>query len=171
MTRHYSEADLLETYYTRPGQSMPVMMHLADCAECAAKYERLERKLRGIAACETERPETFWARQRISILRRVRQPRTDTVSFGRVGRVAAAAVLILVIGGVMTWRQNEPAATNDTAGTATVAVATVATASSESMTDASSSSDPWQSDELQDFQSMVAWEGWVDDTRTGDQSL
>ena len=26
--KHYSEADLLETYYTQPGQSMPVMMRI-----------------------------------------------------------------------------------------------------------------------------------------------
>jgi hypothetical protein len=31
--------------------------------------------------------------------------------------------------------------------------------------------DPWQSDELKDFQSMVAWESWVDSNpRSGDQS-
>ena len=48
---HYSEADLLETYYMQPGASMPVMMHLAGCADCAARYERLEKKVRGLAAC------------------------------------------------------------------------------------------------------------------------
>ena len=63
---HYSEADLLETYYMQPGASMPVMMHLADCADCAARYERLEQKVRGLAACaHDEKPDTFWARQRI----------------------------------------------------------------------------------------------------------
>ena len=46
MMKHFSEADLLETYYTEPGQSMPVMMHLAECKECAARYARLDRKLR-----------------------------------------------------------------------------------------------------------------------------
>src|SRR6266487_4432284 len=51
MKTHFSEADLLETYYLQPGESMPVMMHLAVCDECAAKYERLERKLREAAAC------------------------------------------------------------------------------------------------------------------------
>ena len=51
MTRHYSEAELLETWYTKPGESMPVMMHLADCAECAERWERLDRKLRGLGAC------------------------------------------------------------------------------------------------------------------------
>ena len=76
MKPHFSEADLLETYYTQPGQSMPVMMHLADCPECAARYERLERKVRGLAACAhdqtiEEKPETFWARQRLSVMRKI----------------------------------------------------------------------------------------------------
>jgi hypothetical protein len=34
------------------------------------------------------------------------------------------------------------------------------------------SDDPWQSEELKDYQSMVAWESWVEsDTKNGDQSL
>ena len=65
---HYSEADLLETYYMQPGASMPVMMHLADCSDCAARYERLEKKVRGLSACaHDDKPETFWARQRLMI--------------------------------------------------------------------------------------------------------
>src|SRR6185295_4942814 len=68
MKTHYTEADLLETYYTQPGESMPVMMHLAQCSECAARYERLERKLRDAASCDVERPDTFWSRQRHLIM-------------------------------------------------------------------------------------------------------
>ena len=86
MSQHYTEADLLETYYTQPGASMPVMMHLADCEACAARYERLETKLRSLASCATEKPETFWARQRISIMRRVEGRRRTPVM-----RYAAAA--------------------------------------------------------------------------------
>ena len=54
MKPHFSEADLLETYYTRPGESMPVMMHLANCSECAERYERLDKKMREAAACHLE---------------------------------------------------------------------------------------------------------------------
>src|SRR5213082_3253280 len=54
MKTHYTEADLLETYYLQPGESMPVMMHLAQCSECSVRYEKLERKLREVASCETE---------------------------------------------------------------------------------------------------------------------
>src|SRR5438309_11441989 len=69
MKTHYTEADLLETYYLQPGESMPVMMHLAQCSECSARYEKLERKLREVASCDVERPETFWSRQRHLIMR------------------------------------------------------------------------------------------------------
>ena len=104
MKPHYSEADLLETYYTQPGESMPVMMHLADCGECAARYEALDRKLREAAACDTERAETFWTRQRMSIMRRVaRQARSGRTATPTL-RVAAALTLVAVLSGFAAWR-------------------------------------------------------------------
>lgn len=56
---HFTEADLLETYYTAPGESLPVMMHLADCESCAATYDKLQKKM-GFArecahACRADR--------------------------------------------------------------------------------------------------------------------
>ena len=60
MKDHFTEADLLETYYMEPGASMPVMMHLANCADCAARYERLDRKLREAAVCHTEKRRSPW---------------------------------------------------------------------------------------------------------------
>ncbi|HEX2062640.1 MAG TPA: hypothetical protein VHK90_18005 [Thermoanaerobaculia bacterium] len=163
MSQHYSEADLLETYYTQPGESLPVMMHLADCADCAARYERLEKKIRALGACShAEKPETFWARQRISILRKVDRQRQPS-SFARVTRVAAAAVLALVLGGVVLLDRTpvepaEPAAVIATAEPAAAAA-----------TEITVPADPWESEELDDFQSIVAWESW--DEKSGDQSL
>ena len=154
--KHYSEADLLETYYTQPGDSMPVMMHLADCAECAARYERLERKIRGLGACEHDKPETFWARQRMLVMRKI-----DTRQSARFSHLAAAAALGLVLGGVITWNEVSESQSRTVAEPATV------TASAETVNTVSD--DPWQSDELKDYQSMVAWESWVDsDTKNGE---
>ena len=153
--KHYSEADLLETYYTQPGESMPVMMHLAGCAECAARYERLEKKVRGLAACEHDKPETFWARQRISIMRRVDQQRSP-----RWSHLAAAAALVLVVTGVAVVKNDVATAPG---GVERARITQVMVADSY---------DPWQSEELKDYQSMVAWESWVDsDTKNGDHSL
>lgn len=135
---HYSEADLLETYYTQPGESMPVMMHLAGCSDCAARYERLERKLHDLSSCHTaEKPESFWARQRLAILRRM-EPRRRFVS----ARLAAAVVLAFSLGGLAVYT------TRDAPPAAEVQV--------------SVPDDPWQSEELQDYAGVVQWESWVE---------
>lgn len=162
MKPHFSEADLLETYYTKPGESLPVMMHLADCSECAARYERLEAKMRGLRSCShDEKPETFWARQRISVMRKIDRRRERTATIARVTRVAAAAMLVLILGAFLTWdRAPQPSSLQ--------VVETVQTATLEDATTRNLEvADPWQSEELNDYSSMVAWESWVED---GDES-
>jgi hypothetical protein len=169
MKQHFSEADLLETYYTQPGESMPVMMHLADCSECAERYERLGRKLRGTAVCHDEKPETFWARQRISILRRIAKQQDRRP---RVAGIAAAAALTLVLGGLATWRVVDDSMSRRVAVNAPVTqTAQLDTPTTRQLDTPTTLSDPWQSEELEDFQSMVAWESWVDASAAGDQSL
>jgi hypothetical protein len=141
---HYSEADLLETYYMQPGASMPVMMHLADCADCATRYERLEKKVRGLAACaHDDKPDTFWARQRIAVMRKL--PRHSSAA--RTTRIAAAALLVATLGGWMASRQREAPAPL-VQPEITVQVTTPA--------------DPWESEELDEYRSLVAWESWED---------
>ncbi len=164
MKQHFSEADLLETYYMRPGDSMPVMMHLADCADCAARYERLERKMRGLRECaHHEKPETFWARQRIAVMRKIDAGRERKGSMARVTRIAAAAVLVLVLGALVTWRQVDESPSRPAVETAAAQTTPLVDSSTRRLDDSS----PWASDELKDYSSMVAWESWVED---GDQS-
>jgi len=151
MKTHYSEADLLETYYLEPGASMPVMMHLAECSECAARYERLERKLRDVAACETERPETFWSRQRHLIMRGIDKQRVETKRVVRTLRIAATAAFAFFLGGAVMYQSlrvtpqppitiNQPPA----------------------QTMIKSTEDPWESsDQLSELHSVVQWESWV----------
>lgn len=161
MKQHFSEADLLETYYTRPGESMPVMMHLADCGECAARYERLDARMRGLRACpHDEKPETFWVRQRMSILRRIQARRATA----RISKMAAAAMLVLTLGGLLTWSQVDR---NEAPVPQPVQTATLEEPASQKL-EQTVPSDPWKSDELKDYSSMVAWESWVEPR--GDQS-
>jgi hypothetical protein len=146
MKEHYTEADLLETYYTQPGESMPVMMHLARCTECAARYERLERKLREAAACHAERGEDFWARQRQTIMQTITRQRASS---GASLRVAAAALLALLLGGFGIYRLFDSSDPLPAAVTQPPAV------------EEEIPSDPWHSDELQEFHAVVEWESWI----------
>src|SRR5437763_6969811 len=107
-TKHYSEAELLETYYMKPDQFAPVMMHLRTCEPCIARYNRLEQKLRAAAACPTK-PATFWSFQRGSIMRRVDARSRETARPPRPWRVAAAAVLAFFLGGAVVYETVRPA--------------------------------------------------------------
>ena len=167
MNQHFSEADLLETYYTQPGESMPVMMHLADCSECAARYEKLERKLRGLENCAEEKPATFWARQRIAVMRKIDARRERSSMVSRIARVAAAAALVLLMGGgIWSLREDRIAPAPVSAPTQTASLQTSEPVSLET----SEPADPWESEELKDFHSVVAWESWVE-SNNGDKAL
>lgn len=160
--KHFSEADLLETYYTQPGESMPVMMHLAECSDCAARYERLERKLRSLSSCDVEKPQTFWTRQRMLIMRGIGARQQHAATAPRPWRVAAAAVLAFFLGGMVVYKTVEPELKSPPAVTAsaTPQSSTPATATDE----APVTHDAWQTDELREFHGMVQWESWIDST-------
>jgi predicted anti-sigma-YlaC factor YlaD len=153
--KHYTEADLLETRYLAPGASMPVMMHLADCSECAARFERLEQKLRGLAACDTDRPATFWARQRQAVMHRVQaSPRATST---QRPRLAIAAAFAAALTGLAVFSGKPPDVQNPPAAVPVSAAPLAATTPSALTTP----EDLWQTDEqLESFQSMVAWESW-----------
>ena len=159
MKTHFSEADLLETYYLQPGESMPVMMHLAVCDECASKYARLERKLREAAACPTK-PETFWSRQRLSIMRRIAARPAKIARIGAAARIAAAATLAFVLGGAVVYHQTKPVP-------APAQTATTAAAKTPNVDEMHVAINPWESDELKEFHGVVQWESWVDQNGGG----
>jgi hypothetical protein len=163
MTKHYSEADLLETYYMHPGESMPVMMHLAECADCAARYERLETKLREAATCHTSadsRPETFWARQRHTIMRSIGAQRERRTANTRTTRAAAAAFLAFFLGGAVVYQSLKPQSAPQTPAPTLTAQNIHPPAPAPA--DEPVAHDPWQTEELRDFHAVVAWETWVD---------
>lgn len=162
MNGHYSEADLLETYYTQPGESMPVMMHLADCSDCAARYARLEQKLHSIAACDSPRPETFWQRQRLQVMRRIGQERSKFAGAVRVTRIAAGAAFAFLLGGAVMYKAVEPALEPPVLLSSAPVARATRPAVPVTGPAAKPDHDAWQSDELKDFHSVVGWETWVD---------
>lgn len=170
MQKHYSEADLLETYYMQPGESMPVMMHLAACPECEARYHRLERKLREAVTCgQSEKPETFWTRQRLSIMRRVEKHQHASPRL-RTWRGVAAATLAFVLGGAVMYQTSSDRSVTTQPEVTTAQVATAALPPVEDPSTVPP--DPWAAEELHDFAEVVEWESWVDDQKvSGGTSL
>jgi hypothetical protein len=152
MTRHFSEADLLETYYMQPGESMPVMMHLASCTDCAARYDRLDRKIREAASCSTEKPDSFWAWQRQAIMHKVGMAQSERRLRAPL-RVAAAAMLMLGVGGLVMYKQRPEPVKQQPAATP-VAI------------EQSVPADPWDSEQLKDYHSVVEWESWVEEGKS-----
>lgn len=160
MKTHFSEAELLETYYLQPGESMPVMMHLAVCDECGEKYARLERKLREAAACPSK-PETFWSRQRLSIMRRIAARPAKVAHIGSAARIAAAAMLAFILGGAVVYHETKPITA------VAQPVRSAAAAKAPNVDDMHAPINPWESDELSEFHGVVQWESWVDQNGGG----
>ena len=150
----------------QPGQSMPVMMHLAECSECAARYARLERKLREAASCEVEKPDTFWMQQRLSIMRKVAARPMQLTRAGRAFALAAAAAIAFVLGGLVVYKTLDPAIESGPVAT----ISTQQASPTPVVEELQVAGDPWQSEELEDFRSVVEWESWVE-PRNGDNSL
>ena len=150
--KHFNEAELLETYYMQPSEASAIIEHVNGCNDCQDRYRRLAQKLRDVAACPTDKPETFWTRQRLMIMRAVDNARAQSQRNMRTARVAAAAFLAFVLGGAVVYKSVEPQLK-----TPPVIVAPAPVASTD---DLKVPTDPWQSDELKDFGSVVQWETW-----------
>jgi hypothetical protein len=163
MTKHYSEVELLELYYV-PGASTKAFLHVAECVDCNAVYERLQMKLRGAAqvACDrvATKPAAFWSRQRESILSAIgaQRPRRIRLSVW----AAAAAALILAISGA-SWNLQQRDLGAMTASIETRADELSAMNAALATPLLADGGSPWESDELSDLASVVAWESWIDE--------
>jgi hypothetical protein len=161
--KHFSEADLLETYYMQPSEATEIIEHVNSCNPCQDRYRRLAEKLRDVAACPSEKPDTFWTRQRLMIMRSVDAARQQSHRTIRTARIAAAAFLAFVLGGAVVYKSVEPALQ-----TPAVIVSPAPVAAAD---DLKLPPDPWQSDELKDFGSVVQWESWVDQSNPQGSTL
>ncbi|HEX9407840.1 MAG TPA: hypothetical protein VF975_11025 [Thermoanaerobaculia bacterium] len=163
MTKHYSEADLLETYYMQPDEASVIIAHVNDCNECQERYRRLAQKLRDAGSCPAEKPATFWTRQRLMIMRAVDRAQHQSHRAAHAGRMAAAATLAFLLGGAVVYHTvSKPPAV--------VISQQVAATPAATSDDLQIPRDPWQCDELKDFGTVVQWESWVD-SKNGGSSL
>lgn len=154
MKEHYTEADLLETYYMQPSEASEIIAHVNACGACQDRYRKLSQKLRETSACSTDKPETFWTRQRMIIARAVDRARHQSEPAAvRGGRIAAAAMLAFILGGAVVYKTAvEPKK---------VPVVVLAQQNgSDDDLDLQVPRNPWQDDELKDFGTVVAWESW-----------
>lgn len=151
--KHFSEAELLETYYMQPSEASAIIEHVNGCNDCQDRYRKLAQKLRDVAACPTDKPDTFWTRQRLMIMRAVDNARSQSQRNVRTARVAAAAFLAFILGGAVVYKSVEPQLKPQPV----VAAPAAPVASTDEL---KVPTDPWQSDELKDFGSVVQWESW-----------
>ncbi|HVT45598.1 MAG TPA: hypothetical protein VMT00_14555 [Thermoanaerobaculia bacterium] len=175
--RHHTEVELLELYYLPPGDSMPVMMHVAECDECTARYERLEQKLRrGAQACHARtaaKPDSFWSRQRRGILEAIERGDRPQLSWRRPLLVAAAAILVVALAGVLSNRPGNRSGPEEGAGVVAPPMSANEQAAPTPADDylpqgLQAMRDPWETDQLKDLHGMVAWESWeLESTNAG----
>lgn len=160
MMKHYSEVELLELYYV-PGAATQAYLHVAGCDGCRTTYERLQGKLRTAASsCDRvdEKPETFWTRQRLAILRDVARATPARSVHSRYFAAAAAAILITISG--MTWNANMKNSGGDLSRieSRSTQLASVTTDSEADISAAAAN--PWDSEQLNEYGSVIEWESW-----------
>ncbi len=164
MNRHWDDASLLEAHYLETTGHAELAEHLSDCGDCRMRLSEVVSIAREVGT-EAELPDTFWTRQRMIVEKRVAAADAAARPLLRMMHVAVAAMLALVLGGFLFYRSTsqlpQPLAVTHSATTRVVTPAT-----EELMIP----HDPWESEQLKDFSSVVEWESLVDKTATGDQS-
>ena len=166
MTRHYGNDDLLAHAYL-PDENADLALHLASCEVCEKRFGTLREELKKHAAPSDgpEKPETFWKRQEIAVMRTIDKRQRRMPGLG--ARIAAAAAVVFVVAAFWAGRGSVATAPlTSTMATTTIASTTTASANAtqdNGLATSQISTDPWQSEQLQDFQTVVAWETWVDD--------
>jgi len=158
--KHYSEVELLELYYV-PGAATQAYLHVAGCDGCRARYERLQGKLRTAASsCDRvdEKPETFWSRQRLAILRDVARATPARNVHSRYFAAAAAALLITITG--VSWNVNMKKSGGDVSRIESRSTH-LASLTAEFESDVSAAAaNPWDSEQLDEYGSVIEWESW-----------
>ncbi|MEO8217197.1 MAG: hypothetical protein ABI718_08945 [Acidobacteriota bacterium] len=175
---HLTDSDLLEFHFIPDGEPR-TQKHLGSCAECASRMTQLSKRLRDGAETTidkaTEKPESFWVRQRLVISRAVTSDEaTPARSTGRpVWRWTAAAALTLFLSAAVVYRTIPAPAPSAPPNRVAAAQQTPGAAPAEDLfRDLREINDPWSSESLKPFQGAVQWESWTSDPDDqGDSTL
>ena len=167
MSEHYTEVDLLETYYADAESAGVVGLHVSGCQRCTMTLARLKIKMMtpSPGSCSAgAKPEPFWERQRSSIMNRIGTRSRRTIPIHRFSRIAAAAALSFLLGGAVVYETALPSAPARTLAQSAGPAVTASNAFENRAGDELAAiPDPWQSDELSDFHNVVSWQSWVAD--------
>lgn len=169
--KHLDVADLVELHYL--GDESAAAAHVRACGLCAAGLERIREELRRDVSLHAERlharPDTFWQRQRLAILRSLSGRRVEPRP---TARYAAAAALVVMLSGALAYKTLIPGSDRSSPSEpATIATATATAAPAETSPTpvtvaTTSASDPWESDALDEYHDLVNWESWeITDTK------
>ena len=164
MSEHYTEVDLLETYYADAESAGIVGLHVSGCERCTMTLARLRIKMMtpAAAACSAgSKPGPFWERQRSSIMNRIGSGSRRTIQLHRFSRIAAAAAISFLLGGVVVYETALPSAPARTLSQPVPAAVAPGVSDDRPIDDLAAVPDPWQSDELSDFHNVVSWQSWV----------
>ena len=164
--RHYTTGELLSHAYLPDDTG--ITAHLAACESCGDRFAEIREGIRAHASSEgaLELPETFWKRQELAVMRAVERRGRRMPGVG--AQLAAAAALILVVASFVAGRGSVAPAGDQPVATVTSTIAAgsvtaAASAQENALTSSQITTDPWQSEQLEDFQSVVDWENWVED--------
>lgn len=152
--KHLDAADIVELMLVDESDE-DKRRHLVDCASCtdasADVKTLLDSQKSEHRAAVAAMPETFWSRQRFAATRAIARRRRRAI----VARLSTAAALIAaVVAGAMF-------SSNDPATTAPPQQPQIAQAAAELTPPDLVAEDPWESEQLSDYGTLVDWESWA----------
>ncbi|MBI2215237.1 MAG: hypothetical protein HYU52_16430 [Acidobacteria bacterium] len=166
MTKHYGTGELL-THAYMSSEDAELSRHVAECDACGRRLAAVRSELERHAANEMspEKSETFWKRQELAVMRAIET--RNRRALGIPTQIAAAAAVVFVVTAFLAGRGSVSSApdmtTSPTATVASVETNATAVATQENgLTTRQITTDPWQSEQLEDFQNVVDWESWVE---------
>lgn len=168
MNGHLNDAELVALALL-PDDDAEARIHLAGCQSCTSRMDKVAAEVakhrEDHEASIESRDATFWKRQELAIMRNV--AKTGSPAAARRSFVAAA-IIAVAIGGFWFGRTTVQESTPGHSSPAAIASATSSTTPRTPdvvVPAAAVSTDPWDTETLEEFQPVVDWESWVEDDR------